>query len=235
MGRSVQMNTKNQNYRNWIGLFLIIIGGLFLLNTLEVFGEDNNFIGDVWPVFIIGIGFIGWAKRGFSFVLGPVFVMVFGGLLLVGTLSNTNPWALWPALLIILGISMVWRQRGTSSSNSSQPVTDDGVFTASAVFGGNKQRFSGEFKGGRVTAFMGGGELDLTEATLPPTGATLDVSVMKGSYEVTVPGNWNVNVSADAFLSGVEDKRTRATTSEAQSGTLEITRSVFLGSLELKT
>ena len=229
------MNTKKQDSRNWIGLALIVFGVLFLLDTLEVFGADNNLISDIWPLFIIAIGFIGWAKRGFTFVLGPVIVMVIGGLLLIGTLTDSNPWKLWPALLIIVGLSFIWRQRSPKSSNSEQSLTGEGTVSASAVFGGNNQRVAGEFKGGRVTAFMGGGELDLTAATIPAGGTVLDVNVMLGSYEVTVPANWNVIVSVDAFLSGVEDKRSKMTPSDVSGGSLEITGSVFLGSIELKS
>jgi hypothetical protein len=229
------MNTRKQDSRNWIGLALIVLGVLFLLDTLEVFGTDNNLIGDIWPLFIIAIGFIGWAKRGFTFMLGPVVVMVIGGLLLVGTLTDSNPWKLWPALLIIVGLSFIWRQRSPLRSSSDQTVPGEGAFSASAVFGGNKQRISGEFKGGRATALMGGGELDLRDATLPPGGAVLDVNVMLGSYEVTVPGSWNVTLNADAFLRGVEDKRSKTVSGDVESNTLEITGSVFLGSLELKS
>jgi hypothetical protein len=177
------MNANPQKSRNWIGLFLIVLGVLFLLDTLEVFGENTNLIGEIWPLFIIAVGFIGWAKRGFTFTIGPIVVMVIGGLLLIGTVTDSNPWRLWPVLLILLGMSLVWRQR-TSSSHKGQAVTGEGSVNINAMFGGTEHRISGTFKGGQVTAFMGDGDLDLKSATLNPEGAVLDLNVIMGGLEM---------------------------------------------------
>ena len=63
------------------------------------------------------------------------------------------------------------------------------------------------FAGGDVTAFMGGGKLDLREATMAPgTEATVDVMAIMGGFEIKVPESWNVIVDVVPFMGGYEEK-----------------------------
>ncbi len=51
---------------------------------------------------------------------------------------------------------------------------------------------SGAFRGGSVTTWFGGGELDLSGATLAPEGATLRMNALFGGGNLIVPESWNV-------------------------------------------
>ena len=82
---------------------------------------------------------------------------------------------------------------------------------------------------------MGGGKLDLLDATLPADGAVLDISAIMGSYEVVVPATWKVVLNVDAFLGSAEDKRTRLTPTVEGQPTLEIQGSAIMGSIEVKS
>jgi predicted membrane protein len=104
-----------------------------------------------------------------------------------------------------------------------------------SVFGGSEHRVTGEFQGGQVSAIMGGGALDLRGATLSPEGATVDVNVILGGFELRVPDSWNVTLSVDAFLGGVEDKRTAVAQHDTGAPVLTIRGSTFLGGLEVKS
>src|SRR6185295_3589420 len=64
------------------------------------------------------------------------------------------------------------------------------------------------FRGGDITAIMGGGQLDLRLATIP-TGeeAVIDIVAVMGGVEILVPSTWEVSTPIFPFMGGVEDKR----------------------------
>ena len=64
------------------------------------------------------------------------------------------------------------------------------------------------FRGGDITAIMGGGQLDLRLATIPPgEEAILDIVAVMGGVEILVPSNWEISTPIFPFMGGVEDKR----------------------------
>jgi hypothetical protein len=64
------------------------------------------------------------------------------------------------------------------------------------------------FRGGDITAIMGGGQLDLRLATIPPgEEAILDIVAVMGGVEILVPSNWEVSTPIFPFMGGIEDKR----------------------------
>jgi hypothetical protein len=80
---------------------------------------------------------------------------------------------------------------------------------------------------------MGGGKLDLREATLPPgTEALMDVTTVMGGFEIKVPETWNVIVDIIPFMGGYEDK-TRHPTDPA-APLLRVRGFVMMGGVELR-
>jgi hypothetical protein len=67
---------------------------------------------------------------------------------------------------------------------------------------------AGAFRGGTVTTWFGGGELDLREARLDPAGATLHVSALFGGGNLVVPESWNVETNVIG-IGGIGDGRPR--------------------------
>ena len=64
------------------------------------------------------------------------------------------------------------------------------------------------FRGGDITAIMGGGQLDLRLATIPQgEEAILDIVAVMGGVEILVPSTWEVSTPIMPFMGGVEDKR----------------------------
>jgi hypothetical protein len=67
---------------------------------------------------------------------------------------------------------------------------------------------SQRFRGGEITAFMGGGQIDLRQATIPPgEEAVIDVFSVLGGCEILVPPSWTVATPIVPVMGGVEDKR----------------------------
>lgn len=99
------------------------------------------------------------------------------------------------------------------------------------------------FRGGDITAFMGGAHLDLRMAQIPPGGeAVIDVTTIMGGVEIAVPSTWAVATSVMPFMGAVEDKRLpplpidgRIPVPDAQTPRLVIRGFVMMGNVELKS
>ena len=63
------------------------------------------------------------------------------------------------------------------------------------------------FRGGTVTDWFGGGDLDLRGATLDPDGAQLTVRAIFGGGRIIVPGDWTVDLDVLAVFGGMSDTR----------------------------
>jgi hypothetical protein len=64
------------------------------------------------------------------------------------------------------------------------------------------------FRGGEMTAFMGGCVLDLRQATvLPGEQAIINVLAVMGGHEIWVPPGWAVASDIVPIMGGVDDKR----------------------------
>lgn len=63
------------------------------------------------------------------------------------------------------------------------------------------------FRGGKVTTWFGGGQLDLRGATLDPAGATLRLSTMFGGGNLIVPADWRVELHIAPVFGGIGDAR----------------------------
>jgi hypothetical protein len=69
-----------------------------------------------------------------------------------------------------------------------------------------RSHHSADFRGGSVTAVMGGVELDLRQASLPSGTAYLDVVAFWGGIEIKVPSNWTVDARVVPLMGAFENK-----------------------------
>lgn len=84
------------------------------------------------------------------------------------------------------------------------------------------------FRGGSWITMFGGGELDLRQATLDPSGATLRVNAIMGGGDVQVPDGWNVELSSKALMGGAGAHRPLAT-DDPYAPTLRIEARAIMG------
>jgi predicted membrane protein len=230
------------------GVALAILGVLFTLDNLHVL-RAGDYV-PFWPVVLLAIGLVHVVQaRTAAGVMGGVIWLVIGAALLGDRLGfiDVNIWNYWPLLLVLVGGRIVLQAMsrnaprrdtglaaldgGTSTSRAGGDPSE--LVSAVAVMGGfNRRVTSHEFRGGELTAFMGGGKLDLRDA-LPKDGvAVVTVFALMGGFEILIPETWSVVSEATPFMGSVED---RARTSSSPSAPRLVVRGfVMMSSVEIK-
>lgn len=153
--------------------------------------------------------------------LGPLVMIAIGALLLatrLDVLPNEVWQYVWPVGLIVVGLMFVLR-RGVVVLQSSDPAA---VVSTSAFFSGSTAT---RLRGGFATAAFGGVTLDLRQAHLGPSGATLNVSALCGGIEMLVPHGWRVVMTGTPIFGGFDNKADAAPAADAP--TLRLDASVL--------
>ena len=224
---------EGSTHRAWGGVILILLGFLFLMDTLDIMNFGHIF-AIWWPVILIVIGFT--KLRGADKTKGLVFLVV-GVVFLSATLNIIN-WGsiarLWPLILIAVGISMILRTRdGSLLGKTMSGESSEDVIKASAIFGGaDRAVTSNSFKGGDIIALFGGVHLDLTRAVPSSEGCNLTLTAIFGGIDVKIPQDWEVSVSGTPIFGGIKNK----TSAEAEKtgGKIHCSCTVAFGGVEVK-
>jgi predicted membrane protein len=208
------------------GVIFLAAGVVLLLQQL-----GHSFPGWLisWPMLPIALGFVIGAKHGFKhpFWLVPVGA---GALFL---LDQLHPGLgvlrfVAPVLVIGLGLLLIFsKQRhfrlhrretpgpafAFKPEPEAAPVFPDRqgkgpeFVEAVSVFGGVKKSvLSKHFAGGEIVAFMGGIELNLSQADIQGR-VKLEVTQVLGGTRLIVPPHWDVVSEMTAVLGSIEDKR----------------------------
>jgi hypothetical protein len=238
----------------FIGILLISLGVLFLLANLNVL-DARDLIRRYWPVLIIVWGLVRLVVGQGDRVIGSIAVFV--GAILLGNRVlgwDINLFGFWPLVLIALGINLLfraWRQPSYMRARVSATPGDsveggaasgplpDGRTDASAslrefaILGGFQRRnVSQTFRGGEVTAVMGGGEIDLRECRMAGDEVQVDVFALLGGFSLQIPRDWTVESRVSAVLGGFEDHS--APPVAGASGKLVLSGYTILGGIEIK-
>ena len=245
----------SHNGRKWVGLFFLIIGALFLARES---GIDFPRWVFTWPMLLIGFGFLTGIRHGFRGI-GWLFPIFIGGFFLLDQLSpelRLKPY-IWPLALIIVGLVFLFRPKkrmwdhqnpddpnatgaaqpvdtASGSGDWQQPISDrNDTIDATAIFGGVKRNIlSKNFKGGDVTTFMGGAEIDLTKADWNGK-VMIDCFNMFGGTKIIVPPDWDVQTGVVTIFGGIEDKRPPANVNPSK--VLYLDGTCIFGGVEIKS
>ena len=213
------------------GLVLAGLGILFTLDNLHIVPARQ--VLRYWPavLVLVGISQIMQARSIGRMVAGSIWLVL--GALLLGERLNllSNGLRFWPLLLVGVGLYVVYQSFNRGEVKPGDPSERP---SAIAVLGGVDRRVtSSNFQGADVTAFMGGGKIDLREATVAPGAeAVIDVTTIMGGFEIKVPESWNVIVDVVPFMGGYEDKTRHPTDPSAPR--LRIRGFVMMGGVEIK-
>ena len=215
-----------------LGVSIAVLGVLFTLDNLHILRARE--VLRFWPVALIAIGLVhvSQARSAAGTVGGGVWILV-GVVLLGGRLGlfHANIFSLWPLILVLVGARIVWQ------TTAGDRVLDQGdagaTVSAIAVMGGFERRItSHEFRGGEITAFMGGGKLDLREAMPAGGQAVINIFAMMGGFEILVPEGWRVISELTPFMGGIEDKS--RTSTQPTAPCLVLRGFVMMGGVTLK-
>lgn len=195
-----------------IGLAIALFGVVLVFDRLNLVVADD--VLRWWPGVIIAIGaMIFTQSRRIGGGINGAIVMLIGVWLLLNSLRivRVGFWEMfWPLVLIGIGVALVMQTLGRRTREVSTATADrDNTLAVFAVMGGVKRISTAErFRGGEVTALMGGTQIDLRRAAIPPgEEAVIDVFVIMGGGEILVPSSWTVVTSLVPVMGGVDDKR----------------------------
>jgi predicted membrane protein len=195
-----------------IGVAVIAFGFLFLLDNLGFL--DFGYTLQFWPALFILAGALKFSQSQSSGgkITGVVMMAVGALLVLKGMGLVYISWRnLMPLALIGLGLAVIFksthaRKPETFINSSGEATTDDSIINVTALLGGVERRITSTgFRGGEVTAIMGGCELDLRHASIQGE-AVLNVFAMWGGIEIKVPEDWVVSMQGTPILGGFSEK-----------------------------
>lgn len=229
------MSVQQRNSVQFIlGVVIITIGALFILDNLDIV-----YAGDYlryWPAVLVLIGGIQLLQpHGAGRIMGILLVAV-GGLMLLDRfdLINFSFWDLWPVVIIIFGLSLLRGARVREGLRRGSATPDaDSYIRGLAILGGYSRRnHSPDFRGGELTAVMGGCEIDLRGASMEGNEAVIDVFAFWGGMSIKIPEDWVVSVNVVPIMGGVEDATHPVKTGKTKR--LVITGYTIMGGAEIK-
>ena len=218
-----------------LGGLLILFGMLFLLDNLGYIDADRAL--DFWPLILVGIG--AWkamqppedGQRALGVALIAIGVFLQLQMLAVTDLEFRH---VWPAVLIVLGGLLLWRgvfQRRRPQGAAAMSGSE--LHEMAFMGGGNRIIDSPDFRGGDITAIMGGLELDLRKANMTADSAVLDVFALWGGIEMRVPSDWSVEVQGVAILGAIENKARASAVEGNPTKRLILRGTVLMGGVEI--
>ncbi len=131
--------------------------------------------------------------------------------------------------------------RKNHSRANGADLDPDRVNATSTLGGITDRNVSRNFRGGRLTAFLGGVSVDLRQAEIVERPARIHVNAFLGGVEISVPHHWNVKKAIQPIAGGVDDRRPPVRHPAAaddgppdNTPDLVITGSVLLGGLLIR-
>jgi predicted membrane protein len=233
------MKNNNPQQRFILGAFIILIGALALVDNLQFFNTRE--IIQFWPAVFIVLGAmkLSQANGRSGYIIGGALVLVGTSMILnrLGIVSiRFRDW--WPLLLIGGGLLVIFKDKTSKligSCEASNPTSSksnlDSTIDIVAIMSGNQGNVaSQDFRGGEITAVMGGVELDLRNATIQ-TEAVLNIFAFWGGITLKIPADWTVVNNGIAFLGGIDDQ---SVPSMSANKRLIITGTALMGGVEIK-
>ncbi len=215
------------------GFVLVIIGGLFLLDSLDIF-NFGNFIGEWWPVILI---IIGLAKFRNERQPGGGILILIGIVFLSATLDIINwdaIWRFWPVILILVGLQIVFRSRNKDlfPRRTGRSVNEN-YFRFNGIFGGGEHQVtSDKLTGGEALVIFGGIDLDLCGSSPADSGCKINLTAIFGGIDVTVPSDWQIVTSGIPLFGAITNKS--GSGAEPDKKTIYIHGTVLFGGIEIK-
>ena len=213
---------------------LVLVGVLLILDRFA--GNLGFSPWDLWPLILILLGLSQVCqpaeyRQPFS---GGILLLV-GGYFLVRNL-NLIPglrldWDdIWPFIIVMVGLMVLWH---ALVGRGAAPLEKDFINLSAIMGGGGHVYSSSKLRGGRISAIMGGYEIDLRGCGMEGDSITIETFALMGGIEIRVPPEWEVLIKGTPFMGGMEYKRP-IPAPEKRTGTLVVRGTAIMGGVEIK-
>jgi len=239
-------SSRRPDSRLAVGLLFVLVGAYLLLNNLNLLPFDLPDYVFSWKTLLIAIGLLIVATRENKG--GGVTLIIVGGVFLITDVLDTSigeliadVWMFWPVIFIIIGLTLLLRRSREKKTEYRSDVQNadsgDNYFEVTAVVGGNERMaYSRNFQGAKITAILGGANINLLNAQLAPGRHVIDVFVLFGGCTLVVPNDWNIRLDVTPVIGSFEDKRSFPQTYVPEgSSELVIKGVVIFGGGEIKS
>ncbi len=217
-----------------LGVLLIFLGVIFLVEQTGFFGRFGislwKLIWTFWPLILIFFGAKLLTEGNNN---GGMIMLVLGVVFLSTNLFSWNFFAvLWPVLIIVVGLSILFKRDRVSLNTVESTSTDKDRISETVVFWGvDKKVKSKNFKGGEINVAFGGSTIDLRDAKIAKEGAKLHVNCAFGGVEIFVPKDCRVKTNGTGVFGGWNPE---VEESDVAEPVLEITGGVAFGGVDIK-
>ena len=143
----------------------------------------------------------------------------------------------WPLGLMLIGVMILTRGLFTrprrGRRHDGNQASNEFVSAVAFMSGVKKSSNAQNFRGGDLTAVMGGAEIDLRQASME-TGSevTLDTLAFWGGIEIRVPEDWEVQTPGFAIMGAFVDESKPP--SEPTGKRLLVGGMALMGGVEIK-
>jgi predicted membrane protein len=234
-------NKSGIDKRVLLGGILIFLGGLFLLNTMNILHFRISSVIFSWPFIMLVIGLFVLVNTEKKF-LGGILSGI-GALFLIPRIFpqiDYDGGIIIPIFFIVLGTYIILKKRKVDAefgdASDTSKINKDKIDDVSIFGGGTKIISSNNFQGGSITAIFGGSEINLINCQLAEGDNVLDVLCVFGGTTIILPKEWNVVINVTSVLGGFSNKAIRNPSIVIdQNKTLHIKGLAMFGGGEVKT
>ncbi len=250
------MARKHNENRLLVGVLLLVAGFLLLAYKM---GAPLPYWLFTWPVLLISIGLIIGIQNRFRNP-GGIILIILGSIFLSDKLIpgiNLGNY-IAPIIIICIGLVFIFRPKrnwqhcnnyksakerwikdvtaDNQPEEGKQGLNEGEFINSTSVFGGVKRTIlSKNFRGGELTCFMGGAEINLLQSDIQQP-VSLEITAVFGGAKIIVPANWDIKNEVSAVFGGVEDKRPlQAGINFDARKTLIISGSAVFGGIEINS
>ncbi|MFC5458976.1 LiaI-LiaF-like domain-containing protein [Massilia niabensis] len=195
-----------------MGVLVIAIGLLFLLDNLDIIDVHDALA--FWPLVFIfaGIAKLLDTSSPNGYLIGLAGIGIGSAMILnrLGLIYFSWRQA-WPLVLIAVGAMVVYRaMRGERAPvhgvADDRPGETTQTVDVTAVLGGFERRVhTQDFRGGEVTAVMGGCTLDMRGASIQGE-AVINVFAFWGGVTIKCPPDWTIVLQGTPIMGGFDEK-----------------------------
>ncbi|TZF82153.1 hypothetical protein FW774_15800 [Pedobacter sp. BS3] len=228
-------------FRNPGSFIMIFIGGAFLADRVV---PDFNFTSFIWPMLIIMLGLLmifkrdygrrmrnqwgdraNWDKRNFDWNNADE----------PESAPRVEEDEQQPEEPIHEPEAQPEPEQTENNDTRNNYYANEDYLDTTTVFGGIKKNvISKNFKGGEVVNFMGGTEINLTQADF--TGRIiLDVVQVCGGTKIIVPPHWHIHSEMSAVFGGIEDRRPLHVPDQQTDKVLIIKGTSIFGGIDIRS